>query len=93
VLLITVGVTAVSSAATQLRCIAAARDAALGQARGGNGEQDGRRTAPDGARIEVTVGGERVRAEVSTEVHPLGRRLPGIPISAVAVAAVEPGAP
>jgi hypothetical protein len=93
VLLLVVGVSAVSAAGTKLRCVAAARDAALSQSRGGNGGEAARRTAPDGARVEVSVDGDLARAVVSTEIKVLTRRLPGITVSATAVAALEPDRP
>jgi hypothetical protein len=91
VLLLVVGLAAVSAVTSKLRCVGAARDAALSQARGGDGAADGRRSAPDGARIAVTVAGGEVRAVVTAEVGLLGRYLPGVTVSATAVAAVEPG--
>jgi hypothetical protein len=93
VLLLVVGLTAVSAAGIKIACVAAARDAALSQARGDDGESAGRRTAPHGARIAVSSDGDVVRATVSAEVSLLSRHLPGITVSSTAVAAVEPAAP
>jgi hypothetical protein len=93
VLLLVVGLGAVSAVTTKLRCVAAARDAALGQARGGDGDAEGRRSAPEGASVSVTVTGGQARAVVTAEVGLLGRHLPGVTVSATAVAAVEPGVP
>jgi hypothetical protein len=89
VLLLVVGVGAVSAAGTKLRCTAAARDGALSEARGGSGVGEARRTAPDRSTIDVAVTGDLARAVVSSEVNVFGRHLPGIVVSATAVAAVE----
>jgi hypothetical protein len=93
VLLLAVGLTAVSATATKIACVAAARDAALSQARGDDGALAGQRSAPAGARIAVSADGDVVRATVSAEVRLVGRFLPGIAVSASAVAAIEPDAP
>jgi hypothetical protein len=91
VLLLVVGLSAVTAAGTQIRCVAAARDAAVTAARGGDGQAAGTRAAPDGARIVVTSGAEQARAVVTADIRPLGGRLPGLRVSASAVAAAEPG--
>lgn len=93
VLLMLFGLTAVHAAGTKLRCLAAARDAALAEARGGGGERAGRLVAPPGAEISVSSDGDLARAVVSTRVQVFGRRVPVLTVSAEAVAAVEPGLP
>jgi hypothetical protein len=92
-MLLAVGLTAVSAAATKIACVAAARDAALSQARGESGETAGRRSAPPGARISVGSDSAVARATVTADVTLLSRHFPGISVSATAVAAVEPDTP
>lgn len=91
VLLLFAALTAVSAVVTKLECVDAAREAARAAARGEPGEPAGRRVAPDGAVVTVRVEGETVRATVSSRVRPLGPYLPGIPVTAAAVAEREPG--
>ena len=91
VLLLLAGLTAVNAVTTQLRCVAAARDVALAVARGEPGAEAGPGNAPDGATIVVIRDGNTVRASVRAPVAPVGGLLPGLTVSAVAVAAVEPG--
>jgi hypothetical protein len=93
VLLLLVGLTAVTAVGTKLRCVDAAREAALVASRGGPGVVAGRREAPPGAVVSVRTEGERVRATVVAPVRPLGGRLPAITVTASAVAAIEPGVP
>lgn len=92
VLLLFVGITAVSAVGTKLRCVDAAREAALAASRGEAGGAAGERVAPAGAAVEIRLDGDRVRAVVTASVHPLGGRLPAFTVTAFAVAAVEPGA-
>lgn len=91
VLLLLAGLTAVSAVLTQLRCVDAARDAALAASRGEDGVAAGRRSAPAGATVSVAVGSESVQVRVSAPVHPLGARVPGLTVTAESVAAIEPG--
>jgi len=84
---------AVDATLDKLRCTDAARDAALIQARGGDGTALGRAEAPTGASVVVTSESGFVRATVSMRTSPLGTHLPGVDVTAVAVVAVEPGAP
>jgi Flp pilus assembly protein TadG len=91
VLLLLVGLTAVSAVTTKLQCVDAAREAARTAARGESGSVAG--TAPDGADVQVTVVGDTVAVTVRAPVRPLGPRLPSLSVQATAVAAVEPGAP
>lgn len=92
-LLLFVGLTAVSAVTTKLRCVDAAREAARAAARGEQGSAAGQRTAPGGAEVVVISAGDTVTATVRAPVRPLGRRLPSLSVDASAVAAVEPGAP
>ncbi len=91
VLMVFTALTAVTAVRTQLECVDAAREAARAAARGESAVPAGARVAPDGASVSVASGGDTVRATVRVRVHPLGGRLPGIDVSATAVAAVEPG--
>ncbi|MEV6523362.1 TadE family type IV pilus minor pilin [Longispora sp. NPDC051575] len=90
VLLLLAGMTAVMAVVGQVRCVDAAREAARAQARGSDGVLAGRRAAPEAA-VSVTQSGESVRARVVLVVRPFGLRLPGVTVSADAVAAREPG--
>jgi hypothetical protein len=92
VLLLLVGLTAVTAVGTQLRCVDAAREAALAASRGEPGVAAGRRVAPPGATVTVVTEGERVRVTVVAPVRPLGPLLPAFGVAASAVAALEPGA-
>jgi endonuclease YncB( thermonuclease family) len=92
-LLLFVGLTAVSAVTTKLRCVDAAREAARTAARGEPGASAGQRAGPDGATVEVVVAGDTVVATVRAPVRPLGTRLPPISVTASAVAATEPGDP
>jgi hypothetical protein len=91
VLLLLVGLTAVTAVAAKSQCVDAARDAALAASRGEPGEEAARRVAPPGAAITVRVEGDRVRVTVTAPVRPLGAGLPALEVAASAVAAVEPG--
>ena len=93
VLLLFVGLTAVTGVTTKLRCVDAARDGALAAARGEPGIEAARRSAPAGAIVTVTVEGGNVFATVRAPVRAVGARLPGLTAEAAAVAVVEPGAP
>jgi hypothetical protein len=92
-LLLFVGLSAVSAVTTKLRCVDAAREAAVAAARGGSGAEAGQRSAPGGAEVHLTVAGDTVTATVRAPVRPLGRLLPGRSVTGTAVAAIEPGAP
>jgi hypothetical protein len=79
----------------QVRCVAAARGAALAAARG---EADGeisaqvRRTLGTGSVVTVRRHGEQIRVEVAGRVAGL-RWLPARTVNATAVATAEPGHP
>lgn len=84
--------------AAQLRCVDAARAAARVAARGEavpEVRETGRRLAPADARVSVLSDGDTVEVLVSAAVRPFGGalRLPGVPVSGRAAAAVEPGQP
>lgn len=93
VLLLVVGLTAISAAGAKLRCVDAAREAALVAARGGDGVAASGHVGPAGAAVAIRTEGELIRAVVEAPVRPLGRHLPGFGVSATAVAATEPGPP
>ena len=93
VVLLLAGVMAVAAAGTKIRCVSAARDAALAAARGENGAAAAGRMAPDGSTVQVSTDGDLARATVSAQVRPFGNLLPGFTVSSSAVAAVEPGGP
>jgi len=101
VLLLLAGLTAVGAVTDKAQCVDAAREAALAAARGGAeavraGSSDvtgATLSMPPGAVISVKVEGDAVVATVRAPVRVLGGRLPRLTVSAVAVAAVEPGAP
>jgi Flp pilus assembly protein TadG len=82
---------AVDTVLDDVRCVDAARDAALASARGGDGEAAGLARAPAGATVRVTVVGATVVAVVTVRESPLGPRLGGITVTAPAVASLEPG--
>jgi len=93
VVLLLAGLTAVSAVTTHLRCVGAARDAALAAARGEPGQAAAGRSAPPESTIRVTVHGDVVHVTVGAPVRPLGGLVPQLRVAASAVAAVEPGEP
>ncbi len=86
----------VALAATQVRVVDAAREAARAAARGESDSASvgrGQAVAPDGARFAISRGGGAVTVRVSAEVTGPGGLLaflPAIPVSSEAVAAEEP---
>ncbi|NNG34890.1 TadE family type IV pilus minor pilin [Nakamurella aerolata] len=81
----------VGCAVAQIQCVDAAREAARLAARGDDGAiAAAQRIAPSGASISVGTGGTTVTASVT--VTPVGGLLPGVRLSATAVAAKEPDA-
>ncbi len=92
VLLLGFSLGAVDAALDKVRCVDAARDAALVQARGGDGLAAGLADAPPGATVVVTIDGDLVRATVTARTRPLGRRLPGVYVVGTAVTTLEPAA-
>jgi hypothetical protein len=93
VLLLSVALGGIDAVLQHLRCVDAARDAALAAARGEDGDAAARRVAPRGASVTVWVDGDTVRARVSVRVSPLGGHLPAVTVDGEAVAEVEPGGP
>ncbi|GLW32101.1 TadE family type IV pilus minor pilin [Actinoplanes regularis] len=84
------GIAVVSAMLAKAQCLDAAREAALAEARGGKSSVAAR-VAPEGADIRVGGDRESVTVTVSVRVSVLGARLPGITVTATAVAAREPG--
>jgi len=92
VLLLCVGLSAVSAVMTELECVDAAREAARAAARGDSGVTAGQRAAPTNATVSVSNDGDTVRATVSAPVAVIGDVLPALRVSGTAVAESEPGA-
>lgn len=86
-LLVVAGMSAVGAVVTKLECVDTARAVARAAARGEAAPVD-----PAGAGIRVTSRGDHVQVTVRRVTSPLGGLVPGIPVSASAVAAREPGA-
>lgn len=87
VVAVLLAVGAIGGVTAQIRCTDAAREAArLTAADDGSAREVAKRIAGDRAVVSVSVQGERVVAQVRTSV-PL---LPGLTLSAQAVAAKEP---
>ncbi|GAA4596266.1 Flp pilus assembly protein TadG [Actinoplanes octamycinicus] len=89
-LLLFVGLTAVSAVVTRAQCLDAAREAALAEARGERGSPVAARMAPPGAEIRLDGDRESVTATVVVRVKLFGAHVPGITVTASAVAAREP---
>jgi Flp pilus assembly protein TadG len=89
-LLLAVGLTAVSAANAKGRCVDAARDGALAAARGEPARPAAARLAPDGAEIEIAGDDETVTARVRASVRLPGSHLSLITVEGSAVAAREP---
>jgi hypothetical protein len=92
-LFVLVAIGAVDATVQKVRCVDAARDSALAAARGQSGQAAGHAVAPAGARITLSGDDRTVTATVAVLVHPLGLHVPGLAVSASAVAAREPGEP
>ena len=92
-LLLFAGLTAVSAVTTKAHCVDAAREAALAAARGESGVGAGQRVAPPGATVSISMAGDTVVATVRAPVRAIGGGLPGMTVTATAVAAVEPSTP
>ena len=95
-LILAVSLTAVGGVATRVRLQDAAREAARLAARGDPAAalRVATQVAP-GARTTLIRDGPTIVAVVRARVHPLGGWLPALPVSARAVAEIEPrsGAP
>lgn len=90
ILLLLFAIGTVNAVLARMRCVDAARDAALAQSRGGDGTAAADRRAPDGAGVSVWIDGDLVHAKVSVTVRILGGHLPGVTVSGDAVAEAEP---
>lgn len=93
VVLLTVAVGAVSAVTAQMRCVDAAREAARAAARGESMQtavELASQAAPDGARIDVDLGGDRVVVTVTADIPIGGGFLPAVTVHAEAVALPEP---
>jgi hypothetical protein len=91
VVMVLVGLTAVTAARLRIECVDAAREAVRAAARGDDGVTAGLRVAPAGAQVSVTAADNQATATVRVRVVPLGGVLPGFEISTTAVAVLEPG--
>lgn len=91
VLILLATLAGVSAVTTKLECVDAARQAARAAARGEPGEAAGKRAAPAGATVVISVEGDLVRATVRSRSRPLGGLVPSLHMSATAVAQREPG--
>ncbi len=92
-LLLAVGLWSVSAVAAQLRCVDAAREAARAAARGepvGRAVAVAESAAPAGAAVTVSTSAGLVTVVVRARAGPVGTWLPSVPVSARAVAAIEP---
>ena len=85
VLLLVVGVSALTAVRTQIECVDAAREVARAAARG----EPAATRMPDAA-VTVTSDGDLVSPSVVVRWNPLGGGLPGFDITATSVAALEP---
>jgi hypothetical protein len=93
-LVLAAAVAAVTVVGAQLRCIDAAREGARAAARGephATVVEVADRAAHGVAVVEVLVAGEEVRVRVTADVRPLGPVPLRLPVTAEAVALLEPG--
>jgi hypothetical protein len=88
ILLLGFSLGAINATLDKMRCVDAAREAALVTARGGDASTD----LPPGATLVVTGDGALVRVTVTMRTRPLGLYLPGLTVTGSAVATVEPAA-
>ncbi|WBB96553.1 TadE family type IV pilus minor pilin [Solwaraspora sp. WMMA2080] len=89
VLLLAVGLSAVSAVVTKSECLDMARSVALATARG---DRDAAALAgPPGAEVSVVVDGDLVTVTVRAPLRALGARLGPASVTASVTAAVEPG--
>lgn len=91
VTLMLVGLSGVVVSTQHLRCVDAARDAALAGARGDDVGQAARRSLPGAEEVAVTRDGDLLRVVVRARIRPFGDRTPALIVEGTAVAAVEPG--
>ncbi|MBU2667671.1 hypothetical protein KOI35_29580 [Actinoplanes bogorensis] len=85
-LLLFVGLTAVSGVATKAQCLDAAREAALAESRGDSGATAAARMAPPGATVDISGDGDLVTVHVRTPL----KAMPAITVEGSATAAREP---
>lgn len=88
VLLLAVGLSAVSAVVTKAESVDLARSVALAAARGDAVPPPG---GPAGAQVQVAYDGDLVTVTVRAPLRALGARLPQSTVTATATAAVEPG--
>jgi hypothetical protein len=91
-LLLFVGLTAVSAVTAQGQCVDAAREGALAASRGDAGATAASRVAPPGAGVSVDRDADTVTVRVTASIRLLGAHLPAIAVHGSAVAAREPTA-
>ncbi|HEY8788436.1 MAG TPA: TadE family type IV pilus minor pilin [Actinopolymorphaceae bacterium] len=96
VLVTAFGAFAISVGVTQVRCVDAARDTARAAARGETdavSRQAGERSAPAGARIDISHSGDTVHVQVRASVRAPGllSRVGTIDLSAGSTVDAEPG--
>jgi Flp pilus assembly protein TadG len=94
VVVMAAGMAAVAIVGAQLRCIDAAREAARATARGesiATARQAALEAAPAGARVVVSVQGDRVFVAVSANVRFPAGLVPAITVDARVVGRAEPG--
>lgn len=91
VLILAMALAGIGCAVAQVRCVDAAREVARLLARGDNAGAATAlaQTGPSGASMSTHVGPEMV--SVTVRARPVGGLLPGVQLSATAVAAMEPG--
>ena len=93
-LVLAAAVAAVTLVGSQLRCVDAAREGARAAARGephATVVELAGRAAPGGAVVGVVMAGEEVRVNVTADVRLLGPLPLRVPVTAEAVALLEPG--
>jgi hypothetical protein len=88
VLLLAVGVSAISAVVTKSESVDLAGAAALASA---GGDAVPPSAGPTGAQVEVTFHGDLVTVTVHAPLRALGARLPRSTVTATATAVVEPG--
>lgn len=89
IMLLLVGLTAVSAVATKMQALDAAREAALAAARDDTGAAASR-MVPPGASVNINKGDGTVSVTVRAPVRVLGGRLSPLTVTGSATAAREP---
>ena len=90
-LMVTFALGAVDAVLAKVQCVDAAREAALVDARGGDGSAAGASRAPRGASVRITRGTDRVEVTITLRVSPLGAHLGSFQVRAASTATNEPG--